>query len=206
MSALSERINDSQNSSTDIHWPGSHDAPPPDVPECGFLGNDPECQGNGTHANLSHQLCWQFISIFIASSWKCWRKLLFFTSLFVFFTAVSLALVWTASQISKLPSQLNHANRSLEHPRNRHRLQLAVLRTLRGVHLVTFISLLQVRLMARRSQTLMHLLIGCFPTQTLLFPDNCSWTVSTTWRGVWNPKKCWSKSANFSVRKLVCRN
>lgn len=34
--------------SIDIHWPGSHDAPPPDVPDCGFLGNDPSCQSNGT--------------------------------------------------------------------------------------------------------------------------------------------------------------
>lgn len=42
------------NSSTDIHWPGSHDGPPADVPECGFLGNNPECQGNGTRANPSH--------------------------------------------------------------------------------------------------------------------------------------------------------
>lgn len=56
----------------------------------------------------------------------------------------------------------------LDTTRNSHRLQLAVLWTLCGVHLVTFVSLLQVRLIARRSQTLMHLLIGCFPSQTLL--------------------------------------
>lgn len=37
--------------STDIHWPGSHDAPPPDVPDCGFLGNDPSCQSNGTKSS-----------------------------------------------------------------------------------------------------------------------------------------------------------
>lgn len=38
--------------SADIHWPGSHDAPPPDVPDCGFLGNDPSCQGNGIKASF----------------------------------------------------------------------------------------------------------------------------------------------------------
>lgn len=27
-----------------IHWPG--DGPPADVPLCGFLGNDPSCQGS----------------------------------------------------------------------------------------------------------------------------------------------------------------
>lgn len=39
----------------DIHWPGSHDGPPPDVPECGFLGNDPQCQGNGIEVELMHK-------------------------------------------------------------------------------------------------------------------------------------------------------
>ncbi|GBP68597.1 Atrial natriuretic peptide receptor 1 [Eumeta japonica] len=28
-----------------IHWPGGRRAPPPDKPRCGFLGNDPKCQG-----------------------------------------------------------------------------------------------------------------------------------------------------------------
>ncbi|KAJ2948359.1 hypothetical protein O0L34_g7596 [Tuta absoluta] len=28
-----------------IHWPGGRRAPPPDTPRCGFLGNDPKCQG-----------------------------------------------------------------------------------------------------------------------------------------------------------------
>lgn len=26
-----------------IHWPGGMEGPPPDIPECGFLGNDPAC-------------------------------------------------------------------------------------------------------------------------------------------------------------------
>ena len=26
-----------------IHWPGGRDTPPPDIPECGFLGNEPGC-------------------------------------------------------------------------------------------------------------------------------------------------------------------
>ncbi|XP_011872012.1 PREDICTED: atrial natriuretic peptide receptor 1 isoform X2 [Vollenhovia emeryi] len=26
-----------------IHWPGGREGPPPDIPECGFLGNDPYC-------------------------------------------------------------------------------------------------------------------------------------------------------------------
>lgn len=95
-------------------------------------------------------------------------------SLFVFFTAA----VRAASQISKLPSQLNHANHS-GYPRNRHRLQLAVLWTLCGVHLVTLVSLLQVRLMD------LHLLIGRFANflHFLRLPDNCSSTASTTWHG-----------------------
>ncbi|XP_028166648.1 atrial natriuretic peptide receptor 1 [Ostrinia furnacalis] len=28
-----------------IHWPGGRRGPPPDTPRCGFLGNDPMCQG-----------------------------------------------------------------------------------------------------------------------------------------------------------------
>ncbi|CAF4914628.1 unnamed protein product [Pieris macdunnoughi] len=28
-----------------IHWPGGRRSPPPDKPRCGFLGNDPLCQG-----------------------------------------------------------------------------------------------------------------------------------------------------------------
>ncbi|XP_070492916.1 atrial natriuretic peptide receptor 1 isoform X2 [Chironomus tepperi] len=48
-----------------IHWPGSRDGPPPDVPECGFLGNDPDCQGNETiiiYGLLSFALFFVFIS------------------------------------------------------------------------------------------------------------------------------------------------
>lgn len=26
-----------------IHWPGGREGPPADIPECGFLGNDPAC-------------------------------------------------------------------------------------------------------------------------------------------------------------------
>ncbi|XP_069678523.1 atrial natriuretic peptide receptor 1 isoform X2 [Periplaneta americana] len=29
-----------------IHWPGSMEGPPPDVPPCGFMGNDPACHSN----------------------------------------------------------------------------------------------------------------------------------------------------------------
>lgn len=29
-----------------IHWPGGREGPPPDVPECGFLGSDPNCSSN----------------------------------------------------------------------------------------------------------------------------------------------------------------
>lgn len=30
-----------------IHWPGGKEGPPPDVPPCGFMGNDPSCQDTG---------------------------------------------------------------------------------------------------------------------------------------------------------------
>lgn len=30
-----------------IHWPGSREGPPPDIPPCGFMGNDPACHSNG---------------------------------------------------------------------------------------------------------------------------------------------------------------
>ena len=26
-----------------IHWPGGREGPPADIPDCGFLGNDPSC-------------------------------------------------------------------------------------------------------------------------------------------------------------------
>ncbi|EFN89474.1 Atrial natriuretic peptide receptor A [Harpegnathos saltator] len=32
-----------------IHWPGGKEGPPPDIPKCGFLGNDPACT-SGTEA------------------------------------------------------------------------------------------------------------------------------------------------------------
>lgn len=41
------RLNFIKSISTDIHWPGSSDGAPPDLPPCGFLGNDPNCQNNG---------------------------------------------------------------------------------------------------------------------------------------------------------------
>nr|XP_037279900.1 atrial natriuretic peptide receptor 1-like [Rhipicephalus microplus] len=31
---------------TEIHWPGSRNGPPLDVPECGFQGDEPQCQGS----------------------------------------------------------------------------------------------------------------------------------------------------------------
>lgn len=30
-----------------IHWPGGREGPPPDIPQCGFLGDNPECKNNG---------------------------------------------------------------------------------------------------------------------------------------------------------------
>lgn len=30
-----------------IHWPGGKEAPPPDVPKCGFMENSPECLNHG---------------------------------------------------------------------------------------------------------------------------------------------------------------
>jgi len=32
-----------------IHWPGSREGPPPDIPPCGFMGNDPACHSNGNY-------------------------------------------------------------------------------------------------------------------------------------------------------------
>ncbi|XP_071439593.1 atrial natriuretic peptide receptor 1 isoform X2 [Hetaerina americana] len=32
-----------------IHWPGGRMSPPPDIPFCGFMGNDPACRGNDAH-------------------------------------------------------------------------------------------------------------------------------------------------------------
>ncbi|XP_013778365.1 atrial natriuretic peptide receptor 1-like [Limulus polyphemus] len=35
-----------------IHWPGGRTSPPPDVPSCGFLGDEPMCHSKGyTHKN-----------------------------------------------------------------------------------------------------------------------------------------------------------
>lgn len=34
-----------------IHWPGGREAPPPDMPKCGFLENNPECLNHGTYYN-----------------------------------------------------------------------------------------------------------------------------------------------------------
>lgn len=42
-----------------IHWPGGKEGPPPDVPPCGFMGNDPSCQDTGQYAdslNMSRSL------------------------------------------------------------------------------------------------------------------------------------------------------
>jgi hypothetical protein len=40
----------------DIHWPGSRDGPPADIPPCGFLQNDPDCQKNGTQFTTTNNL------------------------------------------------------------------------------------------------------------------------------------------------------
>ncbi|XP_046387988.1 atrial natriuretic peptide receptor 1 isoform X2 [Ischnura elegans] len=32
-----------------VHWPGGRLSPPPDIPPCGFMGNDPACRGNDAH-------------------------------------------------------------------------------------------------------------------------------------------------------------
>ncbi|KAG8227358.1 hypothetical protein J437_LFUL003347 [Ladona fulva] len=32
-----------------VHWPGGRSTPPPDIPPCGFMGNDPSCRGNDAH-------------------------------------------------------------------------------------------------------------------------------------------------------------
>lgn len=34
-----------------IHWPGGHEGPPPNIPHCGFLGDNPECRDNGNISN-----------------------------------------------------------------------------------------------------------------------------------------------------------
>jgi atrial natriuretic peptide receptor A len=36
-----------------IHWPGSREGPPPDIPPCGFMGNDPACHSNGKYNVIS---------------------------------------------------------------------------------------------------------------------------------------------------------
>ncbi|XP_046661172.1 atrial natriuretic peptide receptor 1 isoform X2 [Homalodisca vitripennis] len=35
-----------------IHWPGGKEGPPPDVPPCGFMGNDPSCLETGQNNDL----------------------------------------------------------------------------------------------------------------------------------------------------------
>ncbi|KAJ3648141.1 hypothetical protein Zmor_019964 [Zophobas morio] len=32
-----------------IHWPGGMEGPPPDIPRCGFLDNDPDCRNHETY-------------------------------------------------------------------------------------------------------------------------------------------------------------
>ncbi|XP_063831015.1 atrial natriuretic peptide receptor 1-like [Ostrinia nubilalis] len=41
-----------------IHWPGGRRGPPPDTPRCGFLGNDPMCQGARIDAELNN-MAWR---------------------------------------------------------------------------------------------------------------------------------------------------
>lgn len=39
-----------------IHWPGGREGPPPDVPQCGFLDDNPECRDKGKFDEL-HFVC-----------------------------------------------------------------------------------------------------------------------------------------------------
>lgn len=48
-----------------IHWPGSREGPPPDIPPCGFMGNDPECHSNGKYKMI---LC-----IAVSLIWGVWN-------------------------------------------------------------------------------------------------------------------------------------
>lgn len=42
--------NYSQVQGRKIHWPGGKEGPPPNVPKCGYMGNDPDCKNNGNPA------------------------------------------------------------------------------------------------------------------------------------------------------------
>ncbi|KAJ9597975.1 hypothetical protein L9F63_011176, partial [Diploptera punctata] len=35
-----------------IHWPGSREGPPPDIPPCGFMGNEPSCHSNEAYVMI----------------------------------------------------------------------------------------------------------------------------------------------------------
>lgn len=37
-----------------IHWPGGREGPPVDVPECGFLGNDPACTSTEAYTFVAY--------------------------------------------------------------------------------------------------------------------------------------------------------
>lgn len=62
----------------DIHWPGSHDGPPADVPECGFLGNDPKCQYNGTDHLNGDVLFMLMLTLFVITSFGCFMIIFYY--------------------------------------------------------------------------------------------------------------------------------
>ncbi|XP_011301203.1 atrial natriuretic peptide receptor 1 [Fopius arisanus] len=68
----------SQVSGKKIHWPGGREGPPRDVPECGFLGNDPTCSQKTDaytlvlYASLSLAI---FLLAAVAAACLLWRHL-----------------------------------------------------------------------------------------------------------------------------------
>lgn len=38
-----------------IHWPGGRETPPPDMPKCGFMENNPECLNHGKYLSCFEQ-------------------------------------------------------------------------------------------------------------------------------------------------------
>ncbi|XP_063976450.1 atrial natriuretic peptide receptor 1 isoform X2 [Diachasmimorpha longicaudata] len=68
----------SQVSGKKIHWPGGREGPPADIPECGFLGNDPACSQKTDayalvlYASLSLAI---FLLTVVAAACLLWRHL-----------------------------------------------------------------------------------------------------------------------------------
>ncbi|XP_044009185.1 atrial natriuretic peptide receptor 1 [Aphidius gifuensis] len=48
-----------------IHWPGGRDSPPRDIPECGFLGDDPSCLLKTDAYTFIHIVCASLILLII---------------------------------------------------------------------------------------------------------------------------------------------